>query len=768
MCGIKASAEQKQKLEEMMLEWLELCRKKELYRVHDSIKDSIGRAMNTMLLSINLKSQRLDMEKQEVKNNVEQATKQPEYSLSMRDEHLSTIPETESDEVIKSSVKNLVLIPSESEVTFDNNSECDVPVNDESFPIFTTFSNPLFDCNDNFTSSDDNKIDPHHFNESDLIESLLNRDILIDSSPKFDYLLEELFGELAHIDPILPRIEEADFDLEEEIRLVENLLYDNSSPRPPEELNAKIADMIVESLSTSYPHYDSEGDIHFLEELLNNDPLPLPENESSNFDHHDDSSFPRPPLKPPNVKVFFDFEPDTVLSPYIAVPTYKLVLLSSSAILAYLEKELYRMHDSIEDLIGRAMNTMLLSINLKSQSLDIEMQEVKNIVEQATKLIKSSVKNLFPIPSEFEVTSDNDSECDVPVNDESSPIFTTFTNPLFDCNDNFTSSDDKLLSNDKIDPHHFNESDLIESLLNRDILIDSSPKFDYILEEFSGELAHIDTIPPGIEEADFDLEEEIHLVENLLYDNSSLQQLKELNAEITDTIVESLSPPPILVEDSDSHMKEIDLFLAMDDLMPSGIENNDYDSERDIHFLEELLNNDLLPLPENESSNFDHYDDPSFPRPPPKPSDVKVFFDFEPDTGVLTTKVVNGIFEHYVLMPNILPTLPTIDPDLDFTPSHDSLGSGNKIFDLRIFIEVQSERLLSREKFSISFIRDPFYPVFDTLLPFSSENEEKMFKPGDILRLDVLIAPDLEASRARGFVHHPLELQSLAYGNLIS
>nr|GEY76318.1 reverse transcriptase domain-containing protein [Tanacetum cinerariifolium] len=30
------------------------------------------------------------------------------------------------------------------------------------------------------------------------------------------------------------------------------------------------------------------------------------------------------------------------------------------------------------------------------------------------------------------------------------------------------------------------------------------------------------------------------------------------------------------------------------------------------------------------------------------------------------------------------------------------------------------------------------------------------------------IASDLEASRARGFVHHPLERQSLAYGNPIS
>nr|GFC32802.1 hypothetical protein [Tanacetum cinerariifolium] len=134
-------------------------------------------------------------------------------------------------------------------------------------------------------------------------------------------------------------------------------------------------------------------------------------------------------------------------------------------------------------------------------------------------------------------------------------------------------------------------------------------KFDYFLEEFSGELAHIDPIPPGIEEVDFNLEEEIRLVKNSLYDNSSLRQPKELNAEIADTILESLSPFPILVKDSDSHIKEIDLFLATDDLMPLGIENDDYDSKGDIHFLKEFLSNDTLPLPKNESSNFDHHDD---------------------------------------------------------------------------------------------------------------------------------------------------------------
>ncbi|GKD65242.1 hypothetical protein Tco_1307350 [Tanacetum coccineum] len=92
--------------------------------------------------------------------------------------------------------------------------------------------------------------------------------------------------------------------------------------------------------------------------------------------------------------------------------------------------------------------------------------------------------------------------------------------------------------------------------------------------------------------------------------------------------------------------------------------------------------------------------------------------------------MVKGISEHYVLMPNILSTLPTLDPDSDFTPSHDSLGSKNKIFDPGIFIDVQSERLLSRDEFSISFICDPLSPVFDTLLQFSSKNKDKVFNPG--------------------------------------
>ncbi|GJY20372.1 hypothetical protein Tco_0392938 [Tanacetum coccineum] len=81
---------------------------------------------------------------------------EPKNSLNMGDEHLSTIPEKESDEVIKSSIENLVPISSEFEDTSESDSECDdfssidVPLGDS-----VTFSNPLFDSNDEFASSDD-------------------------------------------------------------------------------------------------------------------------------------------------------------------------------------------------------------------------------------------------------------------------------------------------------------------------------------------------------------------------------------------------------------------------------------------------------------------------------------------------------------------------------------------------------------------------------------------------------------------------------------
>ncbi|GKA72178.1 hypothetical protein Tco_0778394 [Tanacetum coccineum] len=71
------------------------------------------------------------------------------------DKHLDTNPETESDEFIKSSVENLVPIPSESEGIPDK--MCDVPLcnNPTSLEAFKEHSETIIDYNDDSTSSDD-------------------------------------------------------------------------------------------------------------------------------------------------------------------------------------------------------------------------------------------------------------------------------------------------------------------------------------------------------------------------------------------------------------------------------------------------------------------------------------------------------------------------------------------------------------------------------------------------------------------------------------
>ncbi|GJS55755.1 copia protein [Tanacetum coccineum] len=82
-------------------------------------------------------------------------TKEPVNSLSMGDEHLDTIPATESDEVIKSSVENLVPIPSESEGIPD--SVCDVPLCNNPTPLeaFKEHSETIIDSNNDSSLSDD-------------------------------------------------------------------------------------------------------------------------------------------------------------------------------------------------------------------------------------------------------------------------------------------------------------------------------------------------------------------------------------------------------------------------------------------------------------------------------------------------------------------------------------------------------------------------------------------------------------------------------------
>nr|GFB21701.1 hypothetical protein [Tanacetum cinerariifolium] len=266
---------------------------------------------------------------------------EPIDSLIMGDEHLNTIPTTESNEFIKTCVENLVPNPSESE----GENGCDVLVG------FITFSNVLFDDDYDSDSSDDQslsvedvrekiysnllfdeeiipmEIDQHSFNaKSDLIGSMPNHGSSVIISSKIGSLFDEFVSELTLLKSFSQGIDETDCHLEKEIRFAKRLLYDNSSPRPPEEIVSDNSNADIESFSPSpIPNEDrdshmeeidlflnsddpmppgikeddddSERDIPILEELLDNYSLSLPATES----YHFDIPLPyRPPAKPPD------------------------------------------------------------------------------------------------------------------------------------------------------------------------------------------------------------------------------------------------------------------------------------------------------------------------------------------------------------------------------------------------------------------------------------------------------------------------------------
>nr|GEX17976.1 hypothetical protein [Tanacetum cinerariifolium] len=214
------------------------------------------------------------------------------------------------------------------------------------------------------------------------------------------------------------------------------------------------------------------------------------------------------------------------------------------------------------------------------------------------------------------------------------PECTTFSHVLCDAECESDSSDDQSCSDEdvleKIVSKPLSDEEIIpmESLRTHDSSLPISSKIDSLLDEFTGELTLLKSIPPGIDKADCDFEEDIRLIEKLLYDNSSPRPPEEFVFANSDATTESFSPSPILVKDSDSLMEEIDLFCTPDYPIPPGIKDEDSDSERDILIPKDLPSNNSLSFAEKESF---HFDIPSFSRPPAKPPDEEIDLFCTPD-----------------------------------------------------------------------------------------------------------------------------------------
>nr|GEX15347.1 hypothetical protein [Tanacetum cinerariifolium] len=205
---------------------------------------------------------------------------------------------------------------------------------------------------------------------------------------------------------------------------------------------------------------------------------------------------------------------------------------------------------------------------------------------KSDEVIKSSVEVLVPIPSESKGIPDT--MCDVRLVNNPTPLEAKdHFEIVIKSNDDISSSDDDSLYNENIE------------------YVEASPH-------------------------------DTRFAKRLLYDNSSPRPPEEIVSDNSDADLESFSPSPIPVED------KIDLPFTPDDPMPPCIEDDDYDSGRDILILEELLDNYSLSLPTNESY---HFDIPSPYRPPAKLPDG--------NTGTLNIKMMGDVSDQKVPIPGL-------------------------------------------------------------------------------------------------------------------
>nr|GFB15859.1 hypothetical protein [Tanacetum cinerariifolium] len=248
-------------------------------------------------------------------NQTKPSIQEPEHSFSIGYEHFSTTLVT--NEVTESSIKNLVPIPRECEVTLDNGSESIEPVKDDS-SVFTTFSNPLFD-NDEINSDE---LESHV--KSNSVESTSNHDTV-----KFDNL-DEFSG------PLIPsHIAEEERIMREHadyINRMEMLFTINPRPHPPVNVNTNVESIpslpilvqdndsqreeidIITSTDDVLPpgveNDDSDGEVDAVEDLridnsISNSEHEFSENEESDFDN---PSVLLPPSEPSDEEFNFGDE----------------------------------------------------------------------------------------------------------------------------------------------------------------------------------------------------------------------------------------------------------------------------------------------------------------------------------------------------------------------------------------------------------------------------------------------------------------------------
>ncbi|GKD77012.1 hypothetical protein Tco_1339633 [Tanacetum coccineum] len=188
--------------------------------------------------------------------------------------------------------------------------------------------------------------------------------------------------------------------------------------------------------------------------------------------------------------------------------------------------------------------------------------------------------------------------CDLPSSDDFSPISifekksVTFSNHLFDSNDDFTSSDDESLSDEDVPEDVKIYSNPLFEFDDEYISSDVNPLFDEVLEDIECNDYY-----------DFNLDESTFLVTPLSDSNEDecltpVDKIKFLPHPDPSISIKILYNAPIddVIFDPGGDIDEINAFLDID--ISTDIEDIYHDSEGDILYLENLLSDDTtLSLP---------------------------------------------------------------------------------------------------------------------------------------------------------------------------
>ncbi|GKC64680.1 reverse transcriptase domain-containing protein [Tanacetum coccineum] len=313
---------------------------------------------------------------------------------------------------------------------------------------------------------------------------------------------------------------------------------------------------------------------------------------------------------------------------------------------------------------------------------------------------------------------------------------------------------EELLNNDPSSPLPLSHNPLSGSTTS------SSP--DHLLEEFADELALI-TFPPGNDDLPFDIESDLREIEyllnhdptkemdSILEDSVDEGNLADPNNDLVDTIPEMFTDEHTLDYSSPPLYDDVD-----DDLVELESDNDDvyddpFDSKEDKIKVSKLLIDELDPP---RSSDF---------LPSPK-CDSVLYENFSEVDALPSTNNEDKVFNPGILI-------------------HENLFEVTiRVTNYEKNVKKTTNASLILKDFNPPLYELPFHkevPGSETLLSFSSENEEKFSNLGFSLLKELIflfsrnhliealnlskIAPDFEASRARGFVLRSLELQILRF-----